>query len=115
VALCRLDEITINDLPPKLLTEAPSQLVIPTSSLDELTTIDELSQRYVRQVLAAVNGNKTQAARILGIDRRSLYRRLADGKAAAGTDDLDHTQEPLISHEAMPPLEPSEAPAGEIE
>ena len=115
VALCRLDEITINDLPPKLLTEAPSQLVIPTSSLDELTTIDELSQRYVRQVLAAVHGNKTQAARILGIDRRSLYRRLAEGKAAAGTDDLDHTQESLISHEAMPPLEASEAPAGESE
>jgi DNA-binding NtrC family response regulator len=27
-------------------------------------------------VLAAVGGNKTHAARILGIDRRSLYRRL---------------------------------------
>jgi two-component system response regulator HydG len=38
--------------------------------------MDEMEHRYVRQVLAAVRGNKTQAARILGIDRRSLYRRL---------------------------------------
>ena len=33
-------------------------------------------RRYVRQVLASVNGNKTHAARVLGIDRRSLYRRI---------------------------------------
>ena len=85
VALCRLDEITINDLPPKLLTEDPTQLVVPTASIAELMTIDELSQRYVRQVVSAVNGNKTQAARILGIDRRSLYRRLGDRKEAAAS------------------------------
>ena len=40
------------------------------------TTVDEMERRYVRQVLASVNGNKTHAARVLGIDRRSLYRRL---------------------------------------
>jgi len=53
-----------------------------------------MERRYVRQVLNAVGGNKTHAARILGIDRRSLYRRLeeprhdqkpADGAAAAPT------------------------------
>jgi DNA-binding NtrC family response regulator len=37
-----------------------------------------MERRYVRQVLASVRGNKTHAARILGIDRRSLYRRLED-------------------------------------
>ena len=42
----------------------------------ELLTLDEVNQRYVRQVLAAVGGNKTRAAQILGIDRRSIYRRL---------------------------------------
>jgi hypothetical protein len=37
-----------------------------------------MERRYVRQVLNAVGGNKTHAARILGIDRRSLYRRLEE-------------------------------------
>ena len=39
-----------------------------------------MERRYVRQVLDAVGGNKTHAARILGIDRRSLYRRLEPGQ-----------------------------------
>ena len=38
----------------------------------------EVQQRYVMQVVAATGGNKTQAARILGIDRRSIYRRLEE-------------------------------------
>ena len=41
-----------------------------------MITLDEMERRYVRQVLASVNNNKTHAARVLGIDRRSLYRRL---------------------------------------
>jgi transcriptional regulator with PAS, ATPase and Fis domain len=36
-----------------------------------------MERRYVRRVLTAVKGNKTRAAQVLGIDRRSFYRRLA--------------------------------------
>ena len=32
--------------------------------------------RYIQRVLDATNGNKTQAAKILGLDRRTLYRKL---------------------------------------
>ena len=32
------------------------------------------------QVVAATGGNKTQAARILGLDRRSIYRRLEESR-----------------------------------
>jgi len=49
-----------------------SKIVITTESPGELITLDEMERRYVRQVLNAVGGNKTHAARILGIDRRSL-------------------------------------------
>jgi two-component system, NtrC family, response regulator AtoC len=38
-------------------------------------TLHELSERYTEQVLRATGGNKVQAARILGIDRKTLYRR----------------------------------------
>jgi DNA-binding NtrC family response regulator len=82
VALCSLDEITIGDLPPKVLAKHDAQIVIPTASVDELMTIDALSQKYVRRVLASMNGNKTHAARVLGIDRRSLYRRLEEPDSA---------------------------------
>ena len=60
-------------------------MVIESQNPAELVTIEELERRYVRTVLAACSGNKTHAAKILGIDRRSLYRRLEenDNKPAA--------------------------------
>jgi len=84
VAICRLDEITIEDLPSTLVDEAPESAVMSALSPDELITIDEMTQRYVRKVLAMANGNKTHAAKVLGIDRRSLYRRLTGGETTAG-------------------------------
>lgn len=50
--------------------------------VSDLPTEDDLLARYVEHVIAAEGGNKTRAARRLGIDRRSLYRRLAAGRAA---------------------------------
>jgi DNA-binding NtrC family response regulator len=79
VALCRLDEVTVDDLPTKVQEFHAKRIVIPTGvsgSPDAMITMEEMERRYVRQVLEAVRGNKTHAARILGIDRRSLYRRL---------------------------------------
>jgi len=79
VALCRLDEVTVDDLPTKVQEFHVTRIVIPagpTASPDAMITMEEMERRYVRQVLEAVRGNKTHAARILGIDRRSLYRRL---------------------------------------
>jgi DNA-binding NtrC family response regulator len=37
-------------------------------------TLAELEKRYAREVLDATGGNKTRAAEILGIDRKTLYR-----------------------------------------
>ena len=82
VALCALDEITIEDLPPRVTEHETAKVVISTGSPTELVTIDEMSHRYVRQVLAIARGNKTHAAKLLGIDRRSLYRRLEGPKVA---------------------------------
>ena len=81
VALCRLDEITVDDLPAKIQEHQSTKIVITTESPGELITLHEMERRYVRQVLTAVGGNKTHAARILGIDRRSLYRRLEEPRA----------------------------------
>jgi len=44
-------------------------------------TLAEVEADYIREVLAATKGNKTEAARILGISRKNLYERLAREKA----------------------------------
>jgi hypothetical protein len=60
-----------------------------------------MERRYVRQVLEAVHGNKTHAARILGIDRRSLYRRLETPYDAARA--VPPPEEPSQLDGAKPP------------
>ena len=44
---------------------------------DEPRTLAHLEAEYVSEILAATKGNKTEAARILGISRKNLYERIA--------------------------------------
>jgi DNA-binding NtrC family response regulator len=46
----------------------------PTNG-NALPTLAEWNQQYIEYVLAHTKGKKTAAARILGINRRTLYRR----------------------------------------
>ena len=39
-------------------------------------TLAEVEAEYIRNVLASVNGNRTRAAEILGIDRKTLREKL---------------------------------------
>jgi DNA-binding NtrC family response regulator len=76
IALSRFDAISVEDLPRKITEFRSSSVELDAESPTELLTLDQLEDRYVRKVLAMAGGNKTRAAQILGIDRRSLYRRL---------------------------------------
>jgi two-component system, NtrC family, response regulator AtoC len=75
VALAEHDKITVADLSARIRNHHPSVLVVGTDPKD-LVTLDEMERRYIRQVMAAVGGNKTQAAKILDVERRTLYRKL---------------------------------------
>jgi two-component system response regulator HydG len=46
-------------------------------------TLDELEREYIKRVLAAEGGNKTRAAQRLGLDRKTLYRKLEEYAAGA--------------------------------
>ena len=58
------------------LTEAapPALPVAQDQPFSDLPTLDDLERRYLLHVLEAANGNRTRAAEILGVDRRTLYR-----------------------------------------
>ena len=46
---------------------------------DEGVTLDELEKAYIIKVMEGVEGNRTRAAEMLGIARRTLYRKLKAG------------------------------------
>ena len=52
-----------------------------------LPSLDEMEKRYLRHVLAAVRGNRSRAAEVLGIDRRTLYRMAERFGLDLGDDD----------------------------
>jgi two-component system, NtrC family, response regulator AtoC len=83
ITMTALSEIAVEDLPERIQAYRSVRLVQPivNGAATELISLEKLEQRYIQQVLLAVGGNKTQAARVLGIDRRSLYRRLGDPSA----------------------------------
>jgi DNA-binding NtrC family response regulator len=70
-------EIAPEDLPPKLQSEEVRAAAArsPLAALyDDLPLLEELERRYLLHVLKVVGGNRTRAAEVMGIDRRTLYR-----------------------------------------
>jgi DNA-binding NtrC family response regulator len=51
---------------------------LPSVAAGERPSLAELERRYAAQVLAEQGGNKTRAAEVLGIDRKTLYRILGE-------------------------------------
>jgi DNA-binding NtrC family response regulator len=82
-AVCTDHMITINDLPQRIIERAgqvTSSSARATeawiSLIEDRPTLEELDRRYIHLILAETGGNKSRAAEILGIDRRTIYRYL---------------------------------------
>jgi DNA-binding NtrC family response regulator len=76
VALARLDHLGLEDLPEKVRDYRRAPVEVESNDPAELLSMEEVENRYIAKVLAAVGGNKTLAAQVLGFDRRTLYRKL---------------------------------------
>jgi two-component system response regulator HydG len=76
VALTRFDQIGVDDLPEKIRDYRRSHVLVTSDDPSELVPLEEVERRYIARVMEAVGGNKTAAARILGIERKRLYRML---------------------------------------
>lgn len=53
-----------------------SHVVVAGNDPSELVPLEEVERRYILRVVEAVGGNKTAAARVLGLERKTLYRKL---------------------------------------
>lgn len=92
VALARGEEIRVDDLPEKIRRFRRDHVLVVSSDPSELVPMDEVERRYILRVLHSVGGNKREAARLLGFDRKTLYRKLARFSTSADFIDLaqDH-------------------------
>ncbi len=75
VALSRYAELTVEDLPQNVRELRGSQILVADDAA-HLPSMEEVERRYVLRVLDAVHGNKALAARVLGFDRKTLYRKM---------------------------------------
>lgn len=69
-------------LPPALVAQPDGDAAAPTHEETSETwrpqTLADVEKDHILRMLEHTNGNKMQAAALLGIDRRTLYRRLAE-------------------------------------
>jgi two-component system response regulator AtoC len=66
------------DLPDAIRIAQTGSAPVPLPPPGDRPTLAELERRYASQVLGETGGNKTRAAEILGIDRKTLYRILGE-------------------------------------
>ncbi len=74
----RTDEILPDDLPDYVVSHVPA----PATASSEIRPLNEIEREYVLHALKVCNGNKSKAARLLGIDRGTLARKASVSETA---------------------------------
>jgi DNA-binding NtrC family response regulator len=72
--------ISLKDLPLPLPAHDGDEVLPITEAAAKSYTLRDLERQYIMRVMETTNGNKTEAARILGVDRTTLYRKLEEYK-----------------------------------
>ena len=84
--------ITPESLPPRFVTGGPGE-PIRAERESEFESLDDHIERYVMRVLEHTGGNRSRAAEILGISRRTLHR-MAERKRSAEESERDNVSPP---------------------
>ena len=79
VALTDHDTIVLEDVRDLGAVSGPDELLL-AEAVARQVPLAEVELAYIRQVIAIAGGNMTRAARVLGIDRRTLSRRLTGSR-----------------------------------
>jgi DNA-binding NtrC family response regulator len=85
------ETLGVDDLPDKVTN--PDRDIVEEAALDG-ATLGEMERRYILRVLKKMGGHQIKTAEVLGIDRRTLYRRLRQygvevSRSRDDDDDLD--------------------------
>jgi DNA-binding NtrC family response regulator len=72
--------ITMDDLPPSITGSRIDYAAVEQAVRRQLS-LSELERDYISRIIQQTDGNKNQAAQILGIDRKTLYRKLGQSKS----------------------------------
>ncbi len=78
VIMCNTNEIKLYHLPEEIRLAEESALEEDAIRLKIGTPLSEMEKEVIKATLKKVNGNKAQAARLLGIGRKTLYRKMAE-------------------------------------
>ena len=73
-------EIRTSDLPARIQQAGQAAARVADASRRHIP-LRELERDYILEILRQVNGNKSRAAEILGLDRKTLYRKLEEYRA----------------------------------
>jgi DNA-binding NtrC family response regulator len=76
ITLTRHEIILPEDLPNAIVQKEDENVI--QKGLREKYTVDQLEREYIKKVLVEAGGNKSKAAEILGLDRKTLYRKLQE-------------------------------------
>jgi two-component system response regulator HydG len=76
ITLTRHETILPDDLPSSMLHEIREKVL--DRGFRAKYSLDQLEKEYIRKILIEVGGNKSKAAEILGLDRKTLYRKLEE-------------------------------------
>jgi DNA-binding NtrC family response regulator len=74
ILLNRTDRLEPADLPEKLAQTDPVQVVSETEPMNP--TLESIEKAYIHYVMSQTDGKKSEAAKILGIDTSTLYRKI---------------------------------------
>jgi two-component system response regulator HydG len=83
-ALSSADQIQLRDLPSQVYS-APVELTDVTPPSAGIVPMAELEKQTILAALAQVNGDKMLAARLLGIGKTTLYRKLKEYASQNGS------------------------------
>jgi DNA-binding NtrC family response regulator len=84
LALSQREVIELDDLPGQVREPKPTDFL--AGAMARGMTLDQLEREYIERVLDDEGGNKTRAAGRLGLDRKTLYRKLEEwGRAGKRT------------------------------
>ena len=88
VTLARGEKIMPEDLPATVQGSRGDRRVLDDAA-ERTLPLQKVEWEYIKKILEKTGGNKYQAAQALGIDRKTLYRKLAEMEGGLAEDKLE--------------------------